>query len=87
MPCPGGAALEQLVSNPRGPGVEERVPRPSRPDDAGQALAEYAILMALVAGLNRLGDLAQKITEEHLTALLVGIAVVVAGLASGMGRR
>jgi len=63
------------------------VPRPSRRDDAGQALAEYAILMALVAGLNRLGDLAQKITEEHLAALLVGIAVVVAGLAFGMGRR
>jgi len=63
------------------------VPRPSRRDDTGQALTEYAILMALVAGLNRLGDLAQKITEEHLTALLVGIAVVVAGLAFGMGRR
>ena len=61
--------------------------RPSRRDEAGQALTEYAILMALVAGLNRLGDLAQKITEEHLTALLVGIAVVVAGLAFGMGRR
>src|SRR5207249_11564633 len=87
MPCPGGAALEQLVSNPRGPGVEERVPRPSRRDDAGQALTEYAILMALVAGLNRLGDLAQKITQEHLTALLVGTAVVVVGLAFGMSRR
>jgi len=63
------------------------VPRPSRRDDAGQALAEYAILMALVAGLNRLGDLAQKITQEHLTALLVGTAVVVVGLAFGMSRR
>ena len=62
------------------------MPRPSRRDDAGQALAEYAILMALVAGLNRLGDLAQKITEEPLTALLVGTAVVV-GLAFWMGRR
>jgi len=43
--------------------------------------------MALVAGLNRLGDLAQKITQEHLTALLVGTAVVVVGLAFGMSRR
>jgi len=60
------------------------VPRPSRRD--GQALTEYAILMALVAGLNRLGDLAQKITEEPRTALLVGAAVVV-GLAFWMGRR
>ena len=60
--------------------------RPSRRDEAGQALTEYAILMALVAGLNRLGDLAQKITEEPLTALLVGTAVVV-GLAFWMGRR
>jgi len=62
------------------------VTRPSRRDEAGQALTEYAILMALVAGLNRLGDLAQKITEEPLTALLVGTAVVV-GLAFWMGRR
>ena len=60
--------------------------RPSRRDEAGQALTEYAILMALVAGLNRLGDLAQKITEEPRTALLVGAAVVV-GLAFWMGRR
>ena len=60
--------------------------RPSRRDEAGQALTEYAILMALVAGLNRLGDLAQKITEEPLTAVLVGTAVVV-GLAFWMGRR
>ncbi len=60
------------------------MPRPSRRD--GQALTEYAILMALVAGLNRLGDLAQKITEEPRTALLVGAAVVV-GLAFWMGRR
>ncbi len=60
--------------------------RPSRRDEAGQALTEYAILMALVAGLNRLGDLAQKITEEPRTALLVGTAVVV-GLAFWMGRR
>jgi len=62
------------------------VTRPSRRDEAGQALTEYAILMALVAGLNRLGDLAQKITEEPRTALLVGAAVVV-GLAFWMGRR
>ena len=62
------------------------MPRPSRRDEAGQALTEYAILMALVAGLNRLGDLAQKITEEPLTAVIVGTAVVV-GLAFWMGRR
>ena len=58
-------------------------------DDAGQALTEYAILLALVAGLNWLERLTHTITEVPLSAWLVGAAVVVvAGFAfRGMGRR
>jgi len=62
--------------------------RPTR-DDAGQALTEYAILLAFVAGLNWLEGLTRTITEAPLGAWLVGAAaVVVAGFAfRGMGRR
>ena len=62
--------------------------RPTR-DDAGQALTEYAILLALVSALNWLERLTHTITEAPLGAWLVGAAaVVVAGFAfRGMGRR
>ena len=62
---------------------------PPTRDDAGQALTEYAILLALVAGLNWLERLTHTITEVPLSAWLVGAAVVVvAGFAfRGMGRR
>ena len=61
--------------------------RPTR-DDAGQALTEYAILLALVAGLNWLEGLTHTITQAPLTAVLVGTAVVVVGFAfRGRGRR
>jgi len=61
--------------------------RPTR-DDAGQALTEYAILLALVAGLNWLEGLTRTITQAPLTAVLVGTAVVVVGFAlRGLGRR
>jgi hypothetical protein len=61
--------------------------RPTR-DDAGQALTEYAILLALVAGLNWVERLTHTITEAPLTAVLVGAVVVVIGLAfRGVGRR
>jgi hypothetical protein len=59
-----------------------------RDDLAGQALTEYAILLALVAGLNWLEGLTRTITQAPLTAVLVGTAVVVVGLAfRGLGRR
>jgi len=62
--------------------------RPTR-DDAGQALTEYAILLALVSALNWLERLTHTITEAPLGAWLVGAAVVVvAGFAfRGTGRR
>lgn len=61
--------------------------RPGR-ENAGQALTEYAILLALVAGLNWLERLTHTITEAPLTALLVATAVVVVGFAfRGVGRR
>ena len=62
---------------------------PPTRDDAGQALTEYAILLALVAGLNWLERLTHTITEVPLSAWLVGAAVVVvAGFAfRGLGRR
>ena len=61
--------------------------RPTR-DDAGQALTEYAILLALVAGLNWLEGLTRTITQAPLTAVLVGTAVVVVGFAfRALGRR
>ena len=58
-------------------------------DDAGQALTEYAILLALVTGANWLGRLTHTIAEQPLTALLVaGAVVVVFGYAlGGAGRR
>jgi len=59
-----------------------------RDDLAGQALTEYAILLALVAGLNWLEGLTRTITQAPLTAVLVGTAVVAVGLAfRGLGRR
>ena len=59
-----------------------------RRDDAGQALTEYAILLALVAGLNWLEGLTRTITQAPLTAVLVGTVVVVVGFAfRGRGRR
>ena len=58
-------------------------------DDAGQALTEYAILLALVTGANWLGRLTHTIAEQPLTALVVGsMVVVVVGYAlAGGGRR
>jgi hypothetical protein len=54
---------------------------------AGQAMTEYAIVLALVAGANWLGNLGQTITENPLTTALVATAVLVVGYALGMGRR
>ena len=55
---------------------------------AGQAMTEYAIVLALVAGANWLGNLGQTITENPLTTVLVATAVLVVGYAlGGMGRR
>ncbi len=68
------------------PGSPER---PTR-DDAGQALTEYAILMALVAGLNWLERLTETLAEAPPSAWLVGgaVVVVVVGFAfRSMGRR
>ena len=59
-----------------------------RSDDAGQALTEYAILLALVAALDWAERLTHTIAEAPLTALLVGAAIVVVGFAfRGAGRR
>jgi hypothetical protein len=63
------------------------VERP-RGGNAGQALTEYAILLALATGLNWVERLTHTITEAPLKAVLIGTAVVVVGLAfRGVGRR
>ncbi len=47
-----------------------------RGDDAGQALAEYAIILALMAGLDRLERLTDTILAQSRTMLLFEAAVV-----------
>jgi len=61
--------------------------RPTR-HDAGQALTEYAILLALVSGLNWVERLTHTVAEAPLTAVLIGMAVVAVGFAfRGTSRR
>jgi hypothetical protein len=62
--------------------------RPRR-DDGGQALAEYGILLALMAGVSRLQRLTDGILSQPPAMLLAGIAVVVVvfAFASSRGRR
>ena len=47
-------------------------------NDSGQALAEYAILLAVVAGVGRLESLAPSLFADYPTALLVGAGIAVA---------
>ena len=46
--------------------------------DAGQAMTEYAIVLALVAGLNSLQRLTQTILAQPPATLLIGGAIGVA---------
>jgi hypothetical protein len=57
--------------------------------DAGQAMTEYAIVLALVAGLNSLQRLTQTILAQPPATLLIGgaIGVVVVCAFAFSGRR
>ncbi len=57
--------------------------------DAGQAMTEYAIVLALVAGLNSLQRLTQSILAQPPATLLIGgaIGVVVVCAFAFSGRR
>jgi hypothetical protein len=59
-----------------------------RSDDAGQAMTEYAILMALIAGLHRVQEMANGIAEPR-TLLLGGVVgfVLLLAFVSVRGRR
>jgi len=60
-----------------------------RRDDGGQALAEYGIAVALIAGVDRFGQLASDMLGGVSSRMLVGAAlgIVVLYVFSSRGRR
>ncbi len=56
-------------------------------DDAGQALTEYAILLALVSGLNWLQRVTQSILDQPPALIAGGVLVVVVCVFAFAGRR
>ena len=46
-----------------------------RADDAGQALAEYAIVLAIMGGLGHLGAYANNVLADPRRTVLAGIVV------------
>ncbi len=63
-------------------------PGRSRREAAGQALAEYGILLALVSGASWIRQLSDRVLAEPYTALLIGAgAVVVLGFLFSGNRR
>ena len=55
--------------------------------DAGQAMTEYAILLALVSGLNWLQRVTQSILEQPPAMLVGGVVVIVVCIFAFAGRR
>jgi hypothetical protein len=51
--------------------------QPSRRAEGGQALTEYGILLALMAGASRLQQLTEGVLRQPPAMLLAGIAMVV----------